>query len=217
MAAHLLVIVTVAAFVALGFWQLRRHAEVRDLRDAIAEAAALPIVAIEDADMYRRVVAVGTYDPSAEVRVLRSQRGEPGYTILTPLILRDGTAVLVGRAWIPVGFEVAPTIADEVALRPPEGEVRSEGYLWPAETGTWAPDSLEAGQVVRRIDPAIVEPFTPYGFRDGYLIASSPGEGSPPVVPAGPHLAYAGQWFLFSVIVVAGYPLLLRRVVRRRR
>ena len=30
----------------------------------------------------------------------------------------------------------------------------------------------------------------------------------------GPHLSYAGQWFLFSVVGLVGWPLLLRKVAR---
>jgi cytochrome oxidase assembly protein ShyY1 len=213
---HVLAAVTVVSFVGLGFWQLARHAEVGDLRQAVAEAQAMPIVAVEDADLYRRVVAVGVYDPSVETRVLRSQRGEAGYMLLTPLVLADGSAILVNRLWIPIDFETVDlTMADEEAMRPPEGEVRAEGFWWPAEQGSWLPDSLEPNQVVRRIDPAIVDPFTEYPFRDGYLIEALLREAQPPSIPAGPHLAYAVQWFLFAVIVVVGYPLLLRRATRR--
>ena len=35
----------------------------------------------------------------------------------------------------------------------------------------------------------------------------------PPELTEGPHLAYAVQWFIFSVIGLIGYPLVLRRVV----
>lgn len=217
-AGHLLALVTVVAFINLGMWQLRRHAEALDLRDAVAEAQAMPIVPVEDAGMHRRVVAFGEYDASAQVRVLRSEGGVSGYVLLTPLVLSDGTAILVNRGWVPPDLGDGDIRqGDGVSLRPPEGRVRTEGYLWPAEPGSWRPDALEPNQVVRRIDPAVVDPFTTYPFRDGYMIEALLRADAPPALSLGPHLAYAGQWFLFSLIVVAGYPLLLRRVVRRRR
>jgi surfeit locus 1 family protein len=202
---HVLVVVTIAAFVALGFWQLRRHAEVRELRDAVAAAQVLPVVPVEEAAMYRRVVATGEYDHEVEAWVLRSRAGESGYLILTPLVLDDGTAILVNRSWVPLTVDTRPPV--------PEAQVTVEGYLWPAEEGSWQPEALpEIGQVVRRIDPMILDRFTEYAFRDGYMIVM---DGAPPTISSGPHFAYAVQWFLFAVIVVAGYPMLLRRAAHR--
>jgi hypothetical protein len=33
----------------------------------------------------------------------------------------------------------------------------------------------------------------------------------PPPLSKGPHLSYAVQWFIFTVIALVGYPLILRR------
>jgi cytochrome oxidase assembly protein ShyY1 len=89
--------------------------------------------------------------------------------------------------------------------------------MWPAESGSWMPSSLESGQVVRRIDPEIIRAFVEYDLRGGYLIESLLREAEPPSVPSGPHLSYAVQWFLFTGVVLVGYPLLLRRALRRDR
>jgi cytochrome oxidase assembly protein ShyY1 len=203
---HVLVLVTVVAFISLGFWQLRRHAEVQELQAAVAEASALPVVDIVVAGIYQRVFATGVFDHDREVRVLRSEGGESGERILTPMVLSDGTAILIDRGWVPRG-----------GGRPrPMEATRVEGYLWPAERGSWVPEVLGTRQLVRRIDPAVVQPFVDYQFRDGYLIEADP-TAEPPSIPSGPHLSYAVQWFLFSGVVLAGYPLLLRRAVRRDR
>ena len=37
-----------------------------------------------------------------------------------------------------------------------------------------------------------------------------------PELDEGPHLNYAGQWFIFALLTIIVYPLLLRRVARRR-
>lgn len=203
-AGHLLALVTVVAFVNLGFWQLRRHAEVQDLQAAVAEASASPAVDVTDADFYQRVFAAGVFDHEREVRVLRSERGESGERILTPMVLSDGTAILVDRGWVARGG----------SLPQPVEPTRIEGYLWPAEPGSWTPDSLTEGQLVRRIDPAIVQPFVDYEFLAGYVIEAGAAAG-PPSIPSGPHLSYAVQWFLFTGVVLVGYPLLLRRARRR--
>ena len=93
-----------------------------------------------------------------------------------------------------------------------------EGALWPAEEGSSIPGERPA--VVRRIDPEIQGAFAPYPMRTDYLILEGAADGPPipadrPTIGLGPHLGYAGQWFLFAVIVVVGYPLLLRRTVTR--
>jgi cytochrome oxidase assembly protein ShyY1 len=36
----------------------------------------------------------------------------------------------------------------------------------------------------------------------------------PPARDEGPHLSYAVQWFLFTGVVLVGYPILLRRRIR---
>lgn len=213
-AGHLLVLVTVVTFVNLGLWQLRRHAEVRDLRDAVAEAQALEIVSVQGAEPYRRVFLAGEYDAAAQVRILRSEGGQSGHRLLTPMVLFDGTAILVDRGWVPLN-DVAVSADDQRSARPPLGVVRTEGYLWPAERGSWLPSTLDTDQVVRRIDPAVVQPFVPYPMRDGYVIESLGWVVPPPTIPSRPHLSYAVQWFLFTLVVLVGYPLLLRRAARR--
>jgi surfeit locus 1 family protein len=39
---------------------------------------------------------------------------------------------------------------------------------------------------------------------------------TPPVLDDGPHLNYAGQWFIFATLTCVVYPLLLRRTARQR-
>lgn len=212
-AGHLLALVTVVAFVNLGLWQLRRLEEKQDLRTAVAEAQALPPIPIEQAPAgsYRRVSATGAFDPILQTKVLRSQDGVSGYHVLTPFRFADGVAVLVDRGWIPLDADPPPPFARLTAI---------EGTLWPAEEGSGVPDTLTPA--VRRIDPEIQRAFADYAFLDEYLLLTAhryeasdlPVLPPPPEVSLGPHLGYAVQWFLFTAIVVLGYPLLLRRTVR---
>lgn len=200
------------AFVNLGFWQLRRHDEKVALRDAVATAQALPPVPIEDAPVgsYRRVVASGTFDGLLQTKVLRSQEGVSGYHVITPFVLVDGRAVLVDRGWVPLDAELPAPFARLTEI---------EGTLWPAEEGSSIPDALVPA--VRRIDPEIQAAFADYDFLEEYLLltgyryetAEFPVLPEAPEIPLGPHLGYAGQWFLFAAVVLVGYPMLLRRTV----
>lgn len=211
---HVLAIVTVVGFVSLGLWQSSRHEEKVERRDEVVAAQALEPVPILDASMgsYRRVVATGTYDGSLQTTVLRGQGGVSGYHVLTPFVFGDGEAVLVDRGWIPLDMNPPAPFARVVTI---------SGTLWPAEPGGDPPDSLPP--VVRRIDPALVAPFAEYRFIGDYLLLDGmdreavafPVVPDPPAISLGSHLSYAVQWFLFAGVVLVGYPLLLRRTIRR--
>ncbi|HSM01278.1 MAG TPA: SURF1 family protein [Acidimicrobiia bacterium] len=208
---HLLAAGVVVGFIALGLWQLDRHAEKSDLRAAVAAGQELSPTDLADAaeGSFRRVVVVGEYDDRLQALVLRSRGGVSGYHVLTPLTVEGGPAVLVDRGWIPL--DLGPPA-------PPAGLVKVDGVLWPAQEGSSVPDALP--EVVRRIDPEIQAAFAGYPLRSDYLILSGPSDGlpipaEPPGIGLGPHLGYAGQWFLFAAIVLIGYPLLLRRTLLR--
>ena len=205
---HVLAVLGIVAFVLAGFWQMRRHDEQVALRDAVEVALEQPAVGIDQVPdgAFARVIVGGALDTEYELRVLRSRAGESGYEIVTPLLLGDGTAVLVDRGWIPL---------DAVAPIPPQ-TIGGEGFLWPPETGSIPEDFPE---FTSRIDPALVAAFAPYEVRTEYLILTfqepdfdarilAPEVGE---VALGPHLGYAGQWFLFAAVALVGYPLLLRR------
>ncbi|MBI5156425.1 MAG: SURF1 family protein [Acidimicrobiia bacterium] len=214
-AGHLLAIVAVVAFVDLGFWQLRRHDEKVALRDAVAAAQALPPVPIDEAPggSYRRVVATGTFDGSLQTKVLRSQKGVSGYHVITPFLFDEGRAVLVDRGCVPLDAEPPGPFARLTEI---------EGTLWPAEEGSSIPDTLTPA--VRRIDPEIQAAFADYELLGEYLLLTGhryEATGLPvlpeaPEIPLGPHLGYAGQWFLFAAVVLVGYPMLLRARADRR-
>lgn len=210
---HLLALVAVAGFVRLGIWQLDRHEERSGLREAVSAGRELPPVELDAAaeGSYRRVVALGEFDANLQTLVLRSHDGVSGYHVLTPLVVESGPAVLVDRGWIPLDME---------APAPPIGMVKAAGILWPPEGGSSIPDPLP--EVVRRIDPEIQAAFAGYPMRSDYLILAPPPDPEPfpiavdsPGIGLGPHLGYAGQWFLFALVVLVGYPLLLRKTVTR--
>ncbi|MBB3973424.1 SURF1 family protein [Hansschlegelia beijingensis] len=115
--AGLATLVAAAILVGLGAWQLERLAWKEALIATIAERMAAPPAPLPapsewsklDLDQwrYRRVQAIGTFDPTREVRIytlLTDQKGPyagPGYWIIEPLRLRDGGTVLVNRGFVP--------------------------------------------------------------------------------------------------------------------
>lgn len=242
--SHLFVISCVVVFVSLGFWQLRRLDERKAYNAVVAVNETKPMQPIEevlpdgpesDADavadaQYRVVSVTGTYDTGDEVLIRnRTLQGLPGYWMLTPLVLPDGTAVAVNRGWVP--FSTTNPDGPWPEFAPPTGVVtvtgmvqdtvtKSTGLISGAtdETGvrltTMARVDLDrfAQQVDREIYPVSVDLRT----QDPVQESGLPDPVDPPVLDDGPHLGYALQWFAFALLTSIVYPLLLRRTARHK-
>ena len=94
----------------LGFWQLDRARQKTELLAAFVERSQQPPASlaeanpIDPASRYRRVVATGRYDSEHQLLLDNQLRnGQPGYHVLTPLRLAQGSAILVNRGWLPLG------------------------------------------------------------------------------------------------------------------
>jgi cytochrome oxidase assembly protein ShyY1 len=220
---HVLVVAVVAAFVALGLWQLGRHrdeqAARRDARAAFA-APAPDLVTVADAaasDM--RVTVAGEYDAAGEVLLRNRVRGgDGGYDVLTPMRLADGTAVLVDRGW--VSRRAVRGGLD--GMRPPAGEVVVRGTLHesrPLRSGDTV-DERAGLPALPRVDVGVAAERVGYELRDVWITAQwqdpAPGD-SDPRLPDPPdddpvnHLSYAFQWFGLALVPLVGWPVVLRR------
>ncbi|MDP1821429.1 MAG: SURF1 family protein [Acidimicrobiales bacterium] len=240
---HVAVVLLVVAMVAAGFWQLRRLDDKREYKALVAERQQEPAAPVDevvpfDAEvdapgvddvLYRTVTAEGTYAADDTVVVEnRTFNSAPGAWVLTPLVLRDGRAVVVNRGFI--GF----TREGEIAPPPaPPLPVRVEGLLFQSqERSSFGATDADAGklEVLARVDLDRFEAQLDREIYPAYLqlTDSDPAEPAPtagapqlvalgpPEPDEGPHLAYAGQWFTFSAIATGGYAILLRRIARDR-
>jgi surfeit locus 1 family protein len=174
---------------------------------------------------YRAVSVSGAYDYENQV-VLRNQyfQGEFGYHLLTPLLLDDGSAVLVDRGWIPADGGSAPAgwrRYDQPGRVELQGQIRL-GQARPAFGGVPDP-ALAAGQAKLEfwniVNLEQISRQVPYPLLDVYLQPEvDPADVTPPIpyqpqleLSEGPHLGYAVQWFTFACILVLGYPFYLRK------
>ena len=162
----------------------------------------------------------GQYLPDEELRVVnRSQGGRAGDNVVTPLLLDDGRVLLVARGFVPLDTESAPA---------PSGDVTVEGRLRRSEVRRTAalsdPDEGDL-TVAQRIDIPRLAGQLPGDVVPMYveLTNSDPPESgdfpepiAEPSLGEGPHLSYAVQWFLFSVLVAIGWVLAVRRSRRVR-
>ncbi|TYC99305.1 SURF1 family protein [Arthrobacter echini] len=214
-----LVVLIAAGCVGLGRWQFeRREAVVADIERIEANYDAEPVDYVpgerlldsyDPAREWTPVTFVGTYDIDQQVVVRnRPLNGQPGYEILTPLKLGDGSAVVIDRGWLPIGNAEAGR-PDEIPA-PPRGEVAVTARIKPAEPAVnrGAPE----GQVAS-IDLASLAEGLEYPLQDaayGLLALERPSAAQTPIAPPkpsideGPHLSYALQWFAFGVLAFVG-------------
>jgi cytochrome oxidase assembly protein ShyY1 len=226
--SHVFVLLLVLVMIWAGFWQLRRFGERRDLNRTVAERQEAAPVSLSEVDVddaaWRRVEVTGRYDVDGEVMVRnRTQDGRPGVWIVTPLLLGDGSAVVVNRGFVP-----APSVPDEVPAEAaaPTGEVTVVGLLQETEErGRFGPTDPEDGtlDVLSRVDLDRLQQQVPYDLYPMWVLLQeqTPAAGAVPVPVTPPepfsetqNLSYAFQWFAFTVIALVGYPMILRRQAR---
>lgn len=231
---HVLVVGLVVLFVSLGFWQLRRHDERRDRNADIERRGAVAVEPVDDvvdgsipfgaADelTWRRVSATGTYDRDGEVQIRsRSLDGQPGYHVVTPLVLPSGGALAVNRGFVPLAVDDPPApTAGEVSVTGLLQATQEREGIGPTDPAEGRLDSL-ARLDLARLQQQYEADLLPVSLQ---LESQRPagGDDLPVLLPEpdrdeGPHLGYAGQWFLFAVVGVVGWPVLLRRTAAERR
>jgi cytochrome oxidase assembly protein ShyY1 len=224
-ALGLFALVMTGLCVRLGFWQLDRldgrHYFNRRYEAGMATAPE-PVERLVDAGgdlLYRQAIATGTYDPSRELILYgRTNQGEPGNHVLTPLRLADGRAILVDRGWVPFAMDTPPV----AAAAPPPGTIDVTGLLAPSEPGG-TPQEEGPVTTVTRADLDRIGLQLPYPLVGSYLqlrtqVPAQSGDlPIPPPAPTlddGPHLSYAIQWFAFAAIAGFGFALLVGREIR---
>jgi surfeit locus 1 family protein len=207
----LLTLAAVALFAAAGAWQLGRAAQKRALAADFAgggpalEWRQLPA----DAPRYQRVTLRGHYDPDRQFLLdTMAHESVAGLQVLTPLVLDDGSAVLVNRGWLPWGPSraVLPDVAVGGEKRTVVGRIDElpKPGIWleaPAATG-WPrlvqyPRMEELREALGRELPrwqVLLDPAVPDGFVRAWTV---------PGTPADRHLGYAVQWFAFAAVAIA--------------
>ncbi len=217
--------------VGLAQWQWQRRLEtVAEIRvvaanwetSAVSLGEALPDRDALDPDLEWKPVALeGEYlvDEQLLARA-RPLNGRPGFEVLTPLLLDDGSVFVVNRGWLPVGSEQD---SPDVVPEPPAGRVEVLARLKPGEPelrGRGAPEgqiaTIHLPDVAERVDAGDVITGA-YGLLDSESPApdSRPIAATRPVPDEGPHLSYTFQWYVFALMGFIGYGWALRKERQR--
>ena len=228
--AALATVPVLALFVSLGFWQIDRAEEKRNLVTEFAAGREIltvgPGVDIADLPRYQRIRLAGRYDPGRQVLLdnMPSAGGAPGYRVLTPLIRADGGGiVLVDRGWVPLGpsRDELPDVAvhggerlvsgrlDRLpvpGLRLGSAAASEEEKEWPRVLNFPLRAEVEGElgvPVAERI--MLLDAELP----DGYERKWQPSAGFGPAR----HLGYAIQWFALALTLVVLFVVLSLRPV----
>jgi cytochrome oxidase assembly protein ShyY1 len=170
-------VLTVAATVSLGRWQLSRAAQkealqadidAQKLKPALTQAEFLALEKASDS-LHRPVRLRGLWLPTQTVYLdNRQMHGTPGFYVLTPFAL-EGTeqAVMVQRGWIQRNFVDRTQLA---AVETPAGIVEVTGLIEPPpshllELGTSAPTPVPAASAPATAASA---PAAPAPAAEGY-------------------------------------------------
>ena len=225
------VVLLAAVCVRLGFWQFERLDHRLAQNKVIAahfktppvelSRALTPGEEVDDESEWTRVTATGTYDVEHQVTVKFSTRdGAPGVDVVTPLVLTDGSAVLVNRGWI----ETKNTVDNPDVPAPPTGEVSVMGWLR-QNNGAGGDAVRPTDGQVRAISSIGMAEAVPYELTNGYLnlrtqepAATKELELEPkPELGQGPHFFYGLQWVFFALLATVGYFWFARAEAKERR
>ncbi len=170
--------------VRLGLWQLDRLEQRRTFNAQVAERwrveplnlseQALP--AELDELEFRRVSAEGVYDYGNQIVLSNQTRGNSaGVVLVTPLVMDDGSAILVARGWVPYAESAPETVAqfDEIADGPVVGLLQ-ESQLLPGGRPISVPDAPQREWLYLNVDA--IQSQMPYELLPVFLL-QLPEEG----------------------------------------
>lgn len=223
--SHLAVLALLVTTVNLGLWQIRRLEDRRDhnyrvetqsRQEMSSVGAAVQNAEFLDDLRYRSVTATGIFESGRDVQLAnRSRDGLPGIELITPLVLAgsSGEAVAVNRGFVPLAVLAEASPASWV---PPAGVTEVVGLVM-----TSRPEGRVSGDQINRIDLELLAARWGLSLLPVYIqVSSDESSGWPVPLPGpdlgeGPHLSYAVQWFVFTLIGMVGYPLVLFRLARQ--
>jgi cytochrome oxidase assembly protein ShyY1 len=227
--AAALAVAACVVMVLLGNWQLSRYEERSGINariDAAAAGGPTPLTAVlprpttagtagprPAADTaWTKVTVTGRYDPAHEILARgRTVDGAVGFEIVTPLLLDDGTAVLVDRGWVPPADGGA--IATPVVPAAPTGTVTVVGQVHLSESRP-APLERRDGRIdTRRIAVPHLATELPYPIYGAYVLLTEQTPAADPLfkkIPIGHENAwqnggYAVQWWMFAVMALIAF------------
>jgi surfeit locus 1 family protein len=215
-----LTLLAMLAFIDLGRWQWHRAQQKSALAAAFraGESGVQALAGRSSAALprYAQVRAQGRYDGEHQFLLDNmSHDGQPGYQVLTPLLLADGRTVRVNRGWVPltasrrqlplsaVDPSVNLTPAGKLDALPVAGIALGHvpppaGPQWPKLTSfpTMTDLSAALGRPLE-VQQLLLNPDEPLGYLRDWKPNTSFGPER--------HISYAVQWWGFALLALGLY------------
>lgn len=214
------VLALLPTFLFLGWWQLQRAEEKRQLQaqyDALARDEPVWVSRhpeSAEALRFRKVRARGEYEPRFQILLdNRVHQGQAGYHVLTPLRIEGSDMrVLVNRGWVPLGesrdrpprIETPGGVVEVVGVATLPSELPLK-LIAPPGAGSWQPvwPYLEMASYRAAtgfpVQPVVVllDPQNPAGGFERHWTRLDAGIAV--------HHGYAFQWFALALALLAVY------------
>src|SRR3954452_13629054 len=240
MAAAALAVAASVGMVFLGIWQLHRYEErsaINHRIDSADSVQAVPMTSVmarpsmpgsagtaPGKDVaWTKITASGRYDVSHEIQArARTVNGDVGFEIVTPLVVADGTAVLVDRGWVPpsdAGAEAAPVVPPA-----PGGQVTVVGQIHLSESRPTAIEHRDGRLDTRRISVSRLAHEMPYPTYGAYILLTQQTPANDPSFTRIPidhedswqNAGYTVQWWLFAGMALFAFGWYARREAQKR-
>lgn len=211
----ILALLSICLFCSLGMWQIRRADEKKMMLSAVHQAKKnIPIQwnsNLPFPPQYHPIQVQGHFAKPILLLDNQFENHQLGYHVLSPLILKDQTIVLIDRGWI--AREQISTI------KTPYDSVTITGTVYFPSTKQWVlgePIDVKSPNLVyvEKIDHQLLSQFlqksvypfiirqqdkTPYGYIRHWKIINMPWQR---------HWAYAFQWFTIAGVILLIYLIL---------
>jgi surfeit locus 1 family protein len=138
-------------------------------------------------------------------------QGRPGFFVITPLLLADGSAVLVQRGWLPRDFVDRSRVREVPTAA---GEVLVQGRIAPPPARLFEFSGADAGRIRQNLDLDAFGRETGLTLRPLSLLlaesSASAGDGlqrnwPSPASGVAKNQGYAAQWFALSALILGLY------------
>lgn len=214
----LVTLVLLPILISLGFWQLDRAEQKRQiLAEQQTQEQLPPLVLVSglpaDLSPFRKVRVTGRFDTTrAFLLDNKIYQGRAGYQVLSPLKLDSGEAILVNRGWIPPGEDrtVLPRFDT------PASRITITGRVIKSDK---APLQLSQDNIAGKHWPVVVQ-WTDFGQMEkrlgyhllDYIVLQDPDnlagfsrDWSITWIKPEKSTSYAVQWFLLAVALLIIY------------
>jgi surfeit locus 1 family protein len=193
----------------LGWWQLDRAAEKTALQQQLTERSAMPPLRLADLPREASAVEPLVQLPDASIALEnRPMAGRVGFYIVTPLVLADGSMVLVQRGWLPRDLQDRTRLAPFVT---PAGDVVVGGRIALRVPRLYEFDGEASGMLRQNLDTEAFARERSLPLRPWVVIQDQPlqpqddglrREWPAPASGVDKHHGYAFQWFALSALTI---------------